>query len=63
MVEQLQTKKRKPLPPVTPDGLFYIVVLYLQEGGVEVVTCEEKAERRMLETPGRYAGWAYVLVT
>lgn len=63
MVEQLQTKRRKPLPDVTPDGLFYIVVLYLREGGVEVVTCEEKAERHIHENPGRYAGWAYVLVT
>lgn len=62
MSETLQIKKRKPLPPVTPGGLFYIVVLYLREGGVEIVTCEEKAVNRVNTTPARYAGWGYVLV-
>lgn len=51
------------LPPVTPDGLFYIVVLFLTEGGVEVVTSEEKAAKRMLDHPGTYTHFEYVLVT
>jgi len=62
MVAQLQTTKRKTLPAVTPGGLFYIVVLYLCGGGVEVVTCEEKAAQRINKTPERYLDWGYVLV-
>jgi len=62
MIETITQKERKTLPAVTPGGLFYIVVLYLCGGGVEVVTCEEKAAQRINKTPERYLDWGYVLV-
>ena len=59
-----QTIQNKPriLPPVTDTGLFYIVVLYRNDGRAEVVTCEEKAETRINLNPGQYLKWEYVLV-
>jgi hypothetical protein len=55
-------QKKRNLPPLTDQGLFYIVVLHRTDGGVKVVTCEEKAETIINLNPGQYTRWEYVLV-
>jgi len=59
-----QTIQNKPriLPPVTDQGLYYLVMLFRADGKIEVVTCEEKADRKINLNPGQYLKWEYVLV-
>lgn len=61
MNQSIQNKPRV-LPPVTDQGLYYLVMLFRTDGEIEVVTCEEKADSRINLNPGQYSGWEYVLV-
>lgn len=53
---------KKTLPEITPDTLYFIVVISCADGSIQIVTSAEKAEERIRRNPDFFTSWAYATV-